>query len=50
MAIFGIKNAEMHFDDYTLKGEDIPDNKDLEPVSQEVIKKLGLKPGAMKGQ
>jgi len=41
---FGIKNAEMHFDDYTLKGEDIPDHKDLEPVSQEVIKKLGLKP------
>ena len=44
LVVFGIKNAEMHFDDYTLKGEDIPDHKDLEPVSQEVIKKLGLKP------
>ncbi len=41
---FGIKNAEMHFDDLTLKGDDIPDNKDLKPVSQELIEKQRLKP------
>jgi hypothetical protein len=41
---FGIKNAEMHFDDFTLKGEDIPDTEDLKPLSQELITNLGLKP------
>jgi hypothetical protein len=45
---FGIKNAEMHFDDLTLKGDDIPDNKDLKPVSggvyQLIIEKRGFQP------
>jgi len=39
---FGIKNAEMHFDDFILTGDDIPEN--LEPASQELIKTMGLKP------
>ena len=42
MTGFGIKNAEMHFDDFILTGEDIPEN--LEPASQELITRLGLKP------
>ncbi len=45
---FGIKNVEMHYDDLTLKGDDIPDNKDLKPVSggvyQSNIEKLHLQP------
>lgn len=42
LAIFGIKNAEMHFDDFTITGEDIPEI--LSPASQNLITRLGLKP------
>lgn len=38
---FGIKNAEMHFDNFILTGDDIPEN--LEPASQAMIRELGLK-------
>ncbi len=41
---FGIKNAEMHFDDFTLEGEDIPELEDLKPLSQESITNFGFKP------
>jgi hypothetical protein len=41
---FGIKNAEMHFDDFTLKGENIPDPEDLKPLSQELMTSYGFKP------
>ena len=39
---FGIKNAEMHFDDFTITGEDIPET--LSPASQDLITRMGLKP------
>ena len=42
--MFGIKNAEMHYDDLILEGEDIPDPEDFKPVSQELIEKLDLQP------
>ncbi|MFC1714220.1 family 16 glycoside hydrolase [Candidatus Poribacteria bacterium] len=42
LAGFGIKNAEMHFDDFTITGEDIPET--LSPASQDLITRMGLKP------
>ena len=42
LAGFGIKNVEMHFDDFILTGDDIPEN--LEPASPELIETMGLKP------
>ncbi len=39
---FGIKNAEIHFDDFTITGEDIPET--LSPASQDLITRMGLKP------